>query len=420
MRTGGFMKYYNPSKLFIAKMGYVSQVTKTGGKYNHFNEVGLGFFEQHKDFDYKYIDILSNIKYVSFHDWHCESGDNAILSPINLLTFIQKNYNSLIKYKFLKQTINNILIGKSLNEAQLRIFLLIFNNENILELPTKNKKTNLKIYTNLYKKKYKLQPCFERNKELSELLYALPEKNTTPILVGEHGTGKTTIVDGLMYRIQKKIVPVFLWKQKIIELDIANLIASENKEQKLIDLISYCIKNNVILFIDDIEKLIEYELYDIVKESVKRKNLKTISSTTIDNYNKYFLNDDFTKISIDEPSNEELDKIIRGVIDNYSKETKVIYNKEDLNIVIYTLIDITNIKNRNINTNNKDEDNKSCNPYLVIKIIDKMFSHAIANEQKELSLDNLIYAINSCDKINNKTKEDYFNQIHQNVYKKMN
>lgn len=409
------MKYYNPSKLFISKMGYVSQIKKDEGKYSHFNEIGLGFFEQHKDYDYKYIDIFSNITYKNFHDWHCDSGDNAIIAPINLLTFIQKNYNDLLKYKFFKQTILNILAGKSLNEGELRTLLLIFNNENILELPTKNKKTNLKIYSNLYKKKYKLQPCFERNKETEELIFALPEKNTMPILVGEHGTGKTTIIDGLIYRIQQKFVPYFLWKQKIIELDIANLISLDNKEEQLINLISYCIKNNIILFIDDIDKLIEPELYDIVKESVKRKNLKIISSTTIDNYNKYFWDDDFNKILINEPNDQELYSIIRNVIINYCASTKVMCTFENLDILINNLIEFTNIKNRNMNTNDKIENDKSYNPYLVCKIIDKMFAHAIANNQKHLRKENILYAINSCDKINKEAKNKFINDT-ENIY----
>jgi len=411
--------FFKIDDLFISPAGIVTTYTENGDRYKKIEPDGFIIVKKSNYSSEGYFDAFSKTSYMNFSDSLCSGGVLAVSKPTKLTLFISKEFEVLNKSKILFKIINKISHKKYISRSDIKTLLFYLNNTKQLEIDEQklniNKKStlNIKIYTNLYKKKYKLQPCFERNKELSELICALPEKNTTPILVGEHGSGRTTIIDGLMYRIQKKVVPDFLWKQKIIELDIANLIASENQEQKLIDLISYCIKNNIILFIDDIEKLIEYELYEIVKESVKRKNLKTISSTTIDNYNKYFLNDDFTKISIDEPSNEELDKIIRGVIDNYSKETKIIYNKEDLNIVIYTLTDITNIKNRNINTNNKDEDDKSCNPYLVIKIIDKMFSHAIANEQKELSLDNLIYAINSCDKINNNIKESYENKIIQ-------
>lgn len=400
------MKYYNPNKLFLAKIGNVSAYKGDFSKY--FNDEGFSIFTKSELSNHEYIDIFSNIEYKNFHSGYCFNGDKAVNSPQNLVIFLQKCYKDAKKSDSLEKFLNKFISSERVSELELKELLLLFNGETTLKKETKN---NIKIYSNLYKKKYKLQPCFERNKEIEKLIYILPEKNTIPILVGEHGTGKTTIVDGLIYRIQKKYVPDFLWKQKIIELDIANLIGSNNKEEQLINLISYCIKNNIILFIDDIEKLVELELYDIVKESVKRKNLKIISSTTVDNFNKYFFNDDFTKILIDEPSDEELNKIINGVFNNYSKSTKVICNSEELNDLINKLTELLNIKNRNIDTNNKIEDDKFSNPYLVIQIIDKMFSHAVANNQKRLSKENILYAINSCTKIKKEAKKEFISYI---------
>lgn len=401
------MKYYNPNELFLAKIGNVFTLNNK----LCFNSDGLGLFTKQGTYDVKYIDIFSNQKYNNFHSGCCCSGEIAINSPISLVVMAQKTYKDSQKTENLERILNNIISSNKISELELKELLLMFNGQTTLK---QNVKTNIKIYSELYKNKYKLNPCIERGKELNQLICALPEKNTTPILVGEHGTGKTTIVDGLVYRIQRKNVPNFLLKQKIIELDIPNLIGTINKEEELINLISYCIKNNIILFIDDIEKLIELELYDIVKESVKRKNLKIISTTTIDNYNKYFWDDDFNKILINEPNNEELESIIRNVITNYFITNKI-YGTENLDDMINGLIELTNIKNRNINTNNKIEEDKSYNPYLVVKIIDKMFAHAISNNQKNLTKENVLYAINFCDKIKEDVKQNFINDI-DNLY----
>lgn len=392
------MKYYNPNELFLAKIGNVyAQNNKL-----HFNSEGFGLFTKHGTYSDNYIDIFSNQKYNNFHSGCCRSGEIAINSPISLVVMAQKTYKDSQKIESLEKILNNIISSSKVSELELKELLLMFNGQTTLK---QNVKTHIKIYSELYKKKYKLNPCIERGKELNALICALPEKNTTPILVGEHGTGKTTIVEGLIYRIQKRYVPDFLYKQKIIELDIANLLATENKEEQLINLISYCLKNNTILFIDDINKLVELELYDIVKESVKRKNLKIISTTTIDNYNKYFWDDDFIKIKIDEPNDKELESIIRNVITNYCITNKI-YGTENLDDMINGLIELTNIKNRKIDTNNKIEEDKSYNPYLVIQLIDKMFAHAIANNQKNLRIDDIKYAINSCEKIKELAKSE--------------
>ena len=403
------MKYYNPNKLFLAKIGNVSAYKGDFSKY--FNDEGFSIFTKSELSNHEYIDIFSNIEYKNFHSGYCSNGDKAVNSPQNLVIFLQKCYKDAKKSDSLEKFLNKFISSERVSELELKELLLLFNGQTTLKKETKS---NIKIYSDLYKKKYKLQPCFERGKELSQLICALPEKNTTPILIGEHGTGKTTIVEGLIYRIQKRYVPDFLYKQKIIELDIANLIGTSNKEEQLINLISYCIKNNIILFIDDIDKLVELELYNIVKESVKRKNLKIISSTTIDNYNKYFWDDDFTKILVDEPNDKELESIIRNVITNYCITNKI-YGTENLDDMINGLIELTNIKNRKIDTNNKIEEDKSYNPYLVIQLIDRMFAHAIANNQKNLRIDDIKYAINSCEKIKELAKSTFINDI-ENLY----
>ena len=188
--TGGFMKYYNPNKLFLAQIGNVETYMRDRSKLK-FNEEGFSIFYKSELSDYEYIDILSNIEYKNFHSGFCSNGNKAVNSPQNLVIFLQKCYKDAQKNESLEKLFNKFISSERVSELELKELLLLFNGQTTLKKETKS---NIKIYSNLYKKKYKLNPCIERSKELSELIFALPEKNTMPILVGEHGTGKTTIV----------------------------------------------------------------------------------------------------------------------------------------------------------------------------------------------------------------------------------
>ena len=220
------MKYYNPNELFLAAMGNSHRIVKNGHNYTHFDQEGFGLFKKSKYSSYEYIDIFSNVTYTNFHSSYCSPGDRAVNSPLSLVSFVQKNYDDYKKIDWLEKIAHKIITSNSVSDSELKELLLVFNGKTVLR---KAKKVNTKIYTDLSKKKYKLEPCFGRGMEISELIFKLPEKLDTPILVGEHGVGKTTIIEGLVCKIQKNVVPDFLRKQKIFELNMANLICNSDK-----------------------------------------------------------------------------------------------------------------------------------------------------------------------------------------------
>ncbi len=405
------MKFYKTDELFIAAVGYTYGSYKNGESYRNFEGSGFGIFKKSQYSSYEYIDIFSKVKYKNFHSSMCSNGDIAVNNPTPLNLFIQKNYDIFKNSSYdLLTNLYKIIEKKLVSERDLKKILFALNNKGELEKQKKTKKTNIKIYTDLYKKKSFLSPCASRDQETKDLITLLASKEN-PILVGDHGVGKTTLVEEIIYKIRINNVPDFLKNQKIIELDIANLIScKEHAEEKLIELIAYCIKKNIILFIDDIDKLIDLKLDSIITESIKRKNLKVISTTTLEKYNKCFSDSNFTKLYIEEPNSEELNAIIRKrIFDQLTVNNKLMLTAWD--DIVDLLIELTKITNRNINTNNKVENEKNANPYLVTQIIDRMFGHAIANNQKQLTIENVIYAINSCDIIIDKAKEKCINDI---------
>lgn len=404
----------NLDGLFIARAGYTSSYTKNGQDYKKFNGEVWGIFKNTYS-QYEYENIFSKTKYEYFFSPFCSAGDRSINVPIELTLFIQNNYDKFNESSTeLKKIVYKISKGKSVSGSNLKDLLFYMNNEKEISKPNKKTNINVSIYTDLTKKRYKLEPGIARDNDINELITALGQDKNNPILVGERGVGTTTIVDELSYKIQNKKVPNFLKNKKIIELNWANLDAYKKYsgliEEKVIKLISYIIKNNAILFIDEIHNIYNYEIDDIIKQAINRSNLKVIGTTTVEQYNKYFSNDNFEKLLIDEPDDESLNIIITKMFNDYSliNHITTLNNIDD---IIYVLIDFTNKKNRINDTLIKNPNEKICNPYLVIQIIDTIFAHAKANNQNELTIENVIYAVNCCNKIHDNVKEEYINKL---------
>lgn len=189
------------------------------------------------------------------------------------------------------------------------------------------------------KKEYITNPAIERDQEIKKLILALliPEKSA--ILVGKPGVGKTAIVEGLAYRIQKGDIPLALKNFSIIKINITSLIGTTSNEgnteakiQTLIDELKP--KKNVILFIDEIHTLIgtknntSLDFANMLKNGLDRGTLKLIGATTTEEFDFYIVKDRaflrrFEKIEIEEPTAETTVKILMGTIPKIERQTKV-------------------------------------------------------------------------------------------------
>jgi len=177
----------------------------------------------------------------------------------------------------------------------------------------------------------KLDPVIGRDEQLQRMMQILIRKTkNNPILLGEPGTGKTAIAEGLAQRIVNKDVPTSLQNKRVISLDMSALIAGAKYRGEFEDRLKSVIKEvqkvgNIILFIDEIHTIIgagasegSMDAANILKPALARGELHTIGATTLKEYRKYFEKDTamqrrFQPVNVDEPSVNEALQILRGI-----------------------------------------------------------------------------------------------------------
>ena len=188
----------------------------------------------------------------------------------------------------------------------------------------------------------KLDPVIGRDEEIRRILQILSRRTkNNPILVGEPGTGKTAIAEGLAHRIIDGDIPENLIDKQIFALDMGALIAGAKFkgefEERLKAVIKEVTTNNgdIVLFIDEIHTLVgagggqgAMDAANILKPALARGELRAIGATTLDEYQKYFEKDKalerrFQKVMVDEPDTESAISILRGIKEKYETHHKV-------------------------------------------------------------------------------------------------
>jgi len=191
-------------------------------------------------------------------------------------------------------------------------------------------------------KEGKLDPVIGRDEEIRRILQILSRRTkNNPMLVGEPGTGKTAIAEGLAHRIIKGDIPENLKDKQIYSLDMGALIAGAKYkgefEERLKSVIKEVTTSNgeIVLFIDEIHTLVgagggqgAMDAANILKPALARGELRAIGATTLDEYQKYFEKDKalerrFQKIVVDEPDTESAISILRGIKEKYENHHKV-------------------------------------------------------------------------------------------------
>ncbi|MFZ9029941.1 MAG: ATP-dependent chaperone ClpB [Robiginitalea sp.] len=188
----------------------------------------------------------------------------------------------------------------------------------------------------------KLDPVIGRDEEIRRILQILSRRTkNNPMLVGEPGTGKTAIAEGLAHRIIQGDVPENLKDKVIYSLDMGALIAGAKYKGEFEERLKSVIKEvtssdgNIVLFIDEIHTLVgagggqgAMDAANILKPALARGELRAIGATTLDEYQKYFEKDKalerrFQKITVDEPDTESAISILRGLKEKYETHHKV-------------------------------------------------------------------------------------------------
>lgn len=188
----------------------------------------------------------------------------------------------------------------------------------------------------------KLDPVIGRDDEIRRLLQIISRRTkNNPILVGEAGTGKTAIAEGLAHRIIDGDVPDNLREKEIFALDMGALIAGAKYKGEFEERLKTVIKEvvnsdgSILLFIDEIHTLVgagggegAMDAANILKPALARGELRAIGATTLDEFQKYFEKDKalerrFQKVMVDEPDTESAISILRGIKEKYEAHHKV-------------------------------------------------------------------------------------------------
>ena len=233
-----------------------------------------------------------------------------------------------ISEKNLKESLNQLQKGEKITSAGAE------ENYNSLNKYAKN--------LNHLAEEGKLDPVIGRDEEIRRLLQIISRRTkNNPLLVGEPGTGKTAIAEGLAHRIIEGDIPDNLKEKQIFALDMGALIAGAKYkgefEERLKSVIKEVVNSDgeILLFIDEIHTLVgagggqgAMDAANILKPALARGELRAIGATTLDEYQKYFEKDKaferrFQKVLVNEPDVESAISILRGIKEKYEAHHKV-------------------------------------------------------------------------------------------------
>ena len=245
-----------------------------------------------------------------------------------------------------KGNASTILKDAGMNEKELRAAISeLRQGQNVTSQSSEDTYQSLSKYAiNLIEaaRTGKLDPVIGRDEEIRRVLQILSRRTkNNPILIGEPGTGKTAIVEGLAQRILRGDVPENLKNKQLFSLDMGALVAGAKYkgefEERLKSVINEVTKSdgNIILFIDEIHTLVgagkgegAMDAANILKPALARGELRSIGATTLDEYQKYFEKDKalerrFQTVMVDEPDTASSISILRGLKERYENHHQV-------------------------------------------------------------------------------------------------
>ena len=252
----------------------------------------------------------------------------------------------LIALLTVKSTVSSILKDAGMTEKELRAAITeLRKGEKVTSQSSEDNYQALEKYAinlNEAARSGKLDPVIGRDEEIRRVLQIVSRRTkNNPILIGEPGTGKTAIVEGLAHRILRGDVPENLRDKQVYSLDMGALVAGAKYkgefEERLKSVVNEVMKSegNIILFIDEIHTLVgagkgegAMDAANILKPALARGELRAIGATTLDEYQKYFEKDKalerrFQIVQVDEPDTLSTISILRGLKERYENHHHV-------------------------------------------------------------------------------------------------
>lgn len=259
-------------------------------------------------------------------------------------------------------------------------------------------------------KTYITNPAIAREEEIKKLILVLLTPEKSGLLVGKAGIGKTAIVEGLAYLIQKNEVPVALQGYKIIKLNSTSLqgkITINGREEMVISLLMEEIKGleKIILFIDEIHTLMgqtkenPMDLANILKPGLDRGDIKAIGATTTEEYETYVIRDRaflrrFERIEVLEPSKAVTVQILLGTIPKIEKQTncKFVQNEYLRQLLIESIVSATSEFKRVYGLS-------AMYPDISFSVLQASFSNALFENRNEVTILDVYNAIKTSKRI---------------------
>lgn len=250
-------------------------------------------------------------------------------------------------------------------------------------------------------REYITNPAIGRAEEIKQLILILLTPEKSGILVGKPGIGKTSIVEGLAYQLQRNNVPDALRGYRIISVKTPSLLGSlptgETRLQTLVDELKNLDK--VILFIDEIHMLIgatsdsAMDFANMFKESLGRGTIKVIGATTTEEYERYILRDKafvrrFQRVDVEEPNREHTIKILMGTLPKIEHSTgaKLKYSEYMKSEIMAFIVDITTEYKRIYGIGSRYPD-------ICLTLLAQAFSQAVFANRKEVNINDIRKAI---------------------------
>lgn len=272
---------------------------------------------------------------------------------------------------------------------------LMIMNENALSI--------INIYgNNLTDKEYITDPAIARDEEIKQCILTLLTPEKSALLVGKAGIGKTAIVEGLSYRIQKGLVPDALKGWNVIKINVASLLGTTTNEidtQSKLDAVIREIskREKTILFIDETHLLVNrsggIDFANLLKPSLDRGLIKMIGATTNEEYETYILRDRaflrrFQKIDVFEADQETTVRILLGTIPKLEKQigVKLNYHPFQIEKFMKFIVNMTDEYKRVYEISSRYPD-------ICLTIVSNAFTYALYDNEKKVTTKHFYKAI---------------------------